>query len=257
MKRRTFLRNSAIMAGSAAIVPGVSASAGVMQSERSIMEWRVYNISRNGNARSQLIKYFTDALVPFLKKRNAVFAAFKDYSLEEPAKLYVLISWPDNATWFRAQTELLTDQEYIKASQSYNSIPASGAVYNRYETFLLEAFEKFPKTSFQDDKKGLFELRLYESASEDAGRRKIAMFNNEEIDLFLKVGLMPVFFGRIVAGEYMPALLYMVGFKDMADRDATWAKFGGSESWKTMSAKQEYADTVSNIQRRFLLLENV
>ena len=46
------------------------------------------------------------------------------------------------------------------------------------------------------------------------------MFNNEEIAFFLKVGLQPVFFGKILAGQYMPALTYMVGFKDMADRDA-------------------------------------
>jgi hypothetical protein len=43
-----------------------------------------------------------------------------------------------------------------------------------------------------------------------------------------------------------------VGFKDMADRDATWSKFGSSEEWKVMSSKTEYADTVSNIRRIFL-----
>jgi hypothetical protein len=98
----------------------------------------------------------------------------------------------------------------------------------------------------------LFELRIYESASEDAGRRKIDMFNKEEIALFLKVGLLPVFFGRIMAGEYMPALVYMVGFKDMTDREAVWSRFGAHEDWNTMRVKPEYADTVSNIRRVFL-----
>jgi hypothetical protein len=50
----------------------------------------------------------------------------------------------------------------------------------------------------------------------------------------------------------MPALIYMIGFKDMAERDATWAKFGASDEWKTMSSKPEYADTVSNIRKIFL-----
>jgi hypothetical protein len=78
------------------------------------------------------------------------------------------------------------------------------------------------------------------------------MFNKEEIPVFLKVGLMPVFFGRILAGQYMPALLYMVGFKDMADRDAAWGRFSQNEDWKNMQNKPEYADTVSNIQKIFL-----
>ncbi len=79
------------------------------------------------------------------------------------------------------------------------------------------------------------------------------MFNTEEIDLFLKVGIQPVFFGQILAGEYMPALTYMVGFRDMADRDAIWNRFGASEEWKKMVVKPEYADTVSNIRRTFLV----
>jgi hypothetical protein len=50
----------------------------------------------------------------------------------------------------------------------------------------------------------------------------------------------------------MPALIYMVGFKDMAERDANWGKFGSSDEWKILSSKPEFADTVSNIHRIFL-----
>ncbi len=114
----------------------------------------------------------------------------------------------------------MTDEAFLKASESYNKIAAADAVYTRYETFLLDAFDALPALSVPAEKKGLFELRIYESANEDAGRRKILMFNSEEIALFLKVGILPVFFGKVLAGEYMPALIYMAGFKDMADRDA-------------------------------------
>jgi len=38
----------------------------------------------------------------------------------------------------------------------------------------------------------------------------------------------------------------------MADRDASWSRFGGHEEWKRMSAKPEYANTVSNIHKIFL-----
>ncbi|HKI87831.1 MAG TPA: NIPSNAP family protein, partial [Draconibacterium sp.] len=91
-----------------------------------------------------------------------------------------------------------------------------------------------------------------ESYNEDAGRRKIKMFNSEELPLFKKVGLHPVFFGQILAGQFMPALTYMLWFKDMEERDANWAKFSSSDEWNTMKNKPEYANTVSLVKRKFL-----
>jgi hypothetical protein len=252
MKRRSFLRNSALAAGTLSFGIPVSGSQPVESQDRGIFEFRIYHISRASNAKSRLEQYFKVALIPFLNKYNVKFAAFNEYSLEEPAKLYVLFAYPNASTYLKVRSEWYTDPAFADASKSYDSLPAAEAVYSRYETFLLDAFDKFPGLSIPEEKKGLFELRLYESASEDAGRRKIAMFNNEEIALFLKVGLQPVFFGRIVAGQYMPALLYMVGFKDMADRDDAWSRFGNHEEWNAMRVKPEYADTVSNIHRIFL-----
>lgn len=219
---------------------------------KSVFELRIYHISRAGNAKNKLEQYIKDALIPFLGKRNVKLSAFNEYSLEEPAKLYVLLAYPDQKSYLGAMADMTTDEGYLKAADSYNKIAAADAVYTRYETFLLDAFDSLPALSMPSEKKGLFELRIYESAGEDAGRRKILMFNIEEIALFLKVGLQPVFFGKILAGQYMPGLIYMVGFKDMADRDATWGKFGSSDEWKKMSSKPEFADTVSNIRRVFL-----
>jgi hypothetical protein len=252
MKRRSFLKNSAIAAGAASLTIPAMGSTSAAPNVKSVFELRIYHISRAGNAKNKLEQYIRDALIPFLSVQNVKLCAFNEYSLEEPAKLYLLLAYPDQSTYFKAQAEMATDEAYLKAADSYNKIAAADAVYTRYETFLLDAFDAFPALSVPEEKKGLFELRIYESANEDAGRRKILMFNSEEITLFLKVGLQPVFFGKILAGEYMPALIYMVGFKDMAERDANWGKFGSSDEWKKLSSKPEYADTVSNIHKIFL-----
>jgi hypothetical protein len=252
MKRRSFLKNTAMAAGAASLTMTAMGSTSAAPNAKSIFELRIYHISRAGNAKNKLEQYFKEALIPFLNKRNAKLCAFNEYSLEEPAKLYVLIAYPDQATYFSAQTEMATDASYQKAADSYNQIAVTDAVYLRYETFLLDAFDGFPALAVPSEKKGLFELRIYESANEDAGRRKILMFNSEEIALFRNVGLQPVFFGKILAGDYMPALIYMVGFRDMADHDATWSKFGSSDDWKKLSSKPEFANSVSNIHRIFL-----
>jgi len=252
MKRRLFLKNSALIAGGASLAAPAMGKSQSADSGKGLFELRVYTISFGSNGKNVLEQYFKEALIPFLNKRNIKLAAFEEYSLEEPTKLYVLLAYPTISDYFRVQAELSTDTAYIKASLAYSSIPAAKTVYSRYETFLLEAFDKYPSLVVPGEKKGLFELRIYESASEDAGRRKIAMFDNEEIALFLKVGLLPVFFGKIIAGQYMPALVYMVGFTDMADRNATWARFGAHDEWNAMRVKPEYADTVSNIRKIFL-----
>ena len=239
-------------AGAASLTLPAMGSRSAAPNAKSIFELRIYHISRAGNAKNKLEQYIKDALIPFLNKRDVKLCAFNEYSLEEPARLYVLIAYPDQTAYFSVQGDLTTDEAYLKAAESYNQITAADAVYTRFETFLLDAFDTLPALSVSGEKKGLFELRIYESANEDAGRRKILMFNKEEIALFLKVGIQPIFFGKILAGDYMPALAYMVGFKDMAERDANWGKFGASDEWKKMLSKPEYANTVSNIHKIFL-----
>ncbi|HEX2395900.1 MAG TPA: NIPSNAP family protein [Bacteroidales bacterium] len=256
MKRRSFIKNSAIAAGaiSATSIPVFASASTIQVTDKNIIEWRVYHLSRTPNSRDRINQYFTEALIPFLKKRNVQFFQFNEYSKNEPVVLYVMVAYPTISTYFSCMKDLDNDTEYLEASKNYRNTPASQATYGRYETFLLEAFDNFPVVKMPSGK-GLFEMRLYESATEDAGRRKIAMFNKEEIAVFLKTGINPVFFGKIIAGQYMPALLYMVAFNDMTERDASWAKFSQDPDWIAMREKPEYADTVSNIQRVFLLPE--
>ena len=51
----------------------------------------------------------------------------------------------------------------------------------------------------------------------------------------------------------MPCLTYMLTFKDMTERDKDWADFIADPDWKKLSADPQYANSVSNIIRIFLL----
>jgi len=252
MKRRSFLKKSVVAASAASVaIPAVARQTSDILN-KSIFELRVYHMAFGGN-RGLFEEYMKQALIPLVNKYNIKVGIFTEFSMEDPAKIYTLFAYPSPEVYVNAAEAMLTNQAYLNASKSYMEHPAKTPIYSRFETFLLEPFDKFPGLVQPSVKKGLFELRIYESATEDAGLRKIAMFNKEEIDLFLKVGLQPVFFGRIMAGPLMPALIYMLGFKDMAERDAIWGKFGAHEDWKVMSAKPEYANTVSNIHKTFLI----
>lgn len=250
MLRRSFLKKSAVVAGTALTAGSVTASH-MQPGFRELYELKIYQLSGGGGI-NQLRSYYNEAVIPFLSKRGAKTGAFSEYSKEEPPRVYILHTYESPANYWETLQEMKTDSAFLTASSKYTSIPASQPVFERYETSLLEAFSAIPQFKTPVPERGLFEMRIYESYNEDAFRRKVKMFNDEELPLFEKVGLHPLFFGEMIAGKYMPALLYMLWFRDMEERDANWKKFSGSDEWNTMKDKKEYADTVSKVRRIFL-----
>jgi len=250
MQRRNFLKATAAVAAVTATGSALNAK-NIPAPGDEFYEFRIYQLT-GGGAKNTLKSYFTEALMPLFKKFNVRLGAFEELDEEEPPKVYTLFAYPSAQIYYEMQQYLVTDTDYLSAAKSYFELPASKPVYERYEAFLMDAFDGIPNLKLPDKERGLFELRTYESYNEDAARRKIAMFNNEELPLFEQVGLHPVFFGKILAGKYMPALMYMLWFKDMDERKANWKKFGESPEWKAMSGKAIYADTVSKVRKKFL-----
>lgn len=250
MERRSFLKKSVAVAGTA-LASGTLSAAQPQPADTEIYELKVYQLSGGGGV-NQLRNYYKDAVIPFLTKYGAKAGAFAEYSKEEPPKVYLLHAHQNPATYWESVQGMKTDPAFLTASKSYASLPAIQPVFERYETLLMEAFAGLPRHQTPPADRGLFELRIYESYNEDAFRRKVKMFNDEELPLFEKVGLHPLFFGEMFAGKYMPALLYMLWFRNMEERDANWKKFSASEEWNTMKDKEIYANTVSKVRRIFL-----
>lgn len=250
MKRRNFVT------AAAAALPLVLGASGLPADKLEtpqLIELRRYEIKFGGSGSTMLLDYLRDALQPALKRRGvSTFRIFKELGDAEPAILRVAIAYPDADTYFAAQ-DLSADKGYQMAAADYHAVPAAKPVYNRYSSQLLRAFDGMKTMMNPDAESGLFELRTYEGYSEDAVNRKIGMFNKEEIALFLKVGLHPVFFGKMIAGPYRPSLVYLLSFRDMEERNANWSVFGNHPEWKKMVAKPEYADSVSNIRKTFLV----
>jgi hypothetical protein len=252
MQRRNFLKSTATLAAAATITGNAVASSAKPESKKEFYEFRIYQLS-GGETKNTLKSYFTDALMPLFGKLGIVMGAFEEYDHEDPPKIYTIFIYPSPEVYFKLQDELETNADYLAAAKSYFELPAAKPVFERYETMLSEAFDSIPVHRKPDSGRGLFELRTYESYNEDAARRKRAMFNDEELPLFDQVGLHAVFFGKMLAGKNMPALMYMLWFKDLEERDANWKKFSDSEAWKNMSAKPIYADTVSKVHKKFLV----
>ncbi len=256
MKRRKFIRSTVFASAVASVLPLSHATSQELPfidpvSEKELYELRTYELRFGGNQKL-LIDYLTKVFQPALKRMGVNhFMLFEELGNSNPTKIRALISYPNISVYLRAQN-LYSDPNYTTEAEEYHNLSEDEAIYNRFSSSLLLAFDGMPKIIDPVEGASLYELRIYEGFSEDAVKRKINMFNKEELQLFLKTNLHPVFFGEMIAGPYRPCLTYMLNFKDMEEHDSSWKDFINHPEWKAMSTKEEYANTVSNIRKVFL-----
>lgn len=168
---------------------------------------------------------------------------------DSPFLLFVL-QFPTLSVWESLRERMGADKEYLKARDTYGSGPLG---YVRYETSLLRGFQSFPAievpAAAAGGKTRIFELRTYESNNTITLGKKMGMFDNGEIAIFRKVGMVPVFFGETVIGQNQPNLTYMIGYDDLAARDKVWSAFGASPEWQKLRGQPGLSDgeIVSNI----------
>lgn len=219
------------------------------QKAKEIYEWRVYKLS--GDA-SVLDNYFKDVLIPAYNRKGISVGAFRLYKPEETELRYLLFAYPDLAVFKKVNEEIWNDKVFKSAAQPFFDASAPVPVFSEYETYLSEAFDVMPQMRIPDKSRGLFELRIYHSPNDEAFRRKVKMFNSGEIDIFDATGINSVNYGAIIAGPFMPALMYLTWYKDEPARNAAWKAFGEHPDWKALSADPQYANTVKVSRNRLL-----
>ena len=252
MNRRNFLQQSTLAAAGTSTLSFAPTDA--TQAAREYYELRTYEL-RNGGKRSVVDAYWKDAMIPALNALGVRrVGVFTEMGQSEPPKVYVLLPYTSLDQWTQARQQLDQQPTYQRNREAYfeQGTPDSPN-FMRYESSLMLAFEGLPQMKVPEQKERLFELRTYESFDEDAAHRKIDMFNKEEFSIFDATGLHTVFFGETLIGDKLPQLTYMLVFGDMAERDRNWAAFINHPDWQRASQLPEYADTVSRIERTFLV----
>jgi len=248
MLRRNFMK----LAGTLAIAPAVNciASPSINQStQKEIYEWRIYTLTSNDTL---LDTFFQKTLIPAYNRQNVLVGAFTLYKKTDTEKRMYLFIYPDIATYHKVKQEIWKDSAFKKEAQSFYDTTAATPVYTRFDTYLSEAFDRIPVHKKADKNRTLFELRTYYSPNEEANKRKVDMFNKMELDLFDKVGINPVFYGDILAGPGMPALLYLTWYKDEETRNSAWKTFGSHPEWHAMKDLPAYAYTATKVESVFL-----
>ncbi|MDR2119713.1 MAG: NIPSNAP family protein [Tannerella sp.] len=218
--------------------------------EKEIYECRIYTLNGNGDT---LDIFFNETLIPAYNRLGVTVGAFKPYKPEEEQQRYLLFIYPNIAAYFKAKKTIWDDRTFRSLAQAFFDATAPQPVYSRFETILSEAFDKIPVHRKPNEERTLFEFRVYQSPNEEANRRKVKMFNVDEIAIFDQTGINSVLYGDILAGPCQPALMYLTWYRDEPTRNEAWKQFGNHPDWKRISKLPEYAHTATNNKSILLL----
>jgi len=261
MERRKFLASSLAASALAVAAPGSyaeAAQAGASGKGREFYQLRRYHII-SGPQRKLCDDFFRDALIPALTRLGiGPVGVFDLYIGPETPSIYVLMPGMSAEALATVETRLGQDSEYVKAGAAFLTAPAKEPGFDRMDSSFLQAFEKWPKLTppAATAKNGprVFELRVYEGATDQDHKRKVEMMQSGESEIFNKAGVEQVFYSETLIGPRLPSLTYMLAFDSLADRDKKWAAFRGSDDWKSYSTQTKYAfePIVSNISNLIL-----
>jgi len=260
MDRRDFVAGSL----GAALAPSVGSARtgggeGPARPRPQLLELRRYQF-RFGPMESRHAEYAKGALVPALNRLGVkpVGAFSVVFGGDTPA-VYLLLPHPSAESLATLAGRLRADGEYERAAASFRDLPATDPPYVRRDSSVMAAFETFPSVEAPAGPLAVpgrvFELRTYESHNENAGLKKIAMFEQGgEIGIFRRVGLTPVFFGRNTVGPRLPSLTYMLVFPDLATREKNWGVFRDDPEWNKLRASPglSNAEILTNINVQIL-----
>ena len=256
MHRRRFLASS--FAASALAFTGKAGAQPSSGKQREYYELRKY-FMQSGPQTKLTESYLSGALIPALNRLGmSPVGAFSLTIGPETPTLYVLIPSTSVEELATSDLRLAQDKQFIQAAEPFWAAAAKEPPYVRIESTLFIAFEGWPKITpppaTAQHGKRIFQLRTYESATNQDHVRKVEMFHSGEFEIFQKSGFAQVFYGDALIGPRLPHLTYMLSFSDLTEMDAKWEVFRNDPNWKKLSADPRFAfePIVSNITNLIL-----
>jgi hypothetical protein len=228
------------------------ANSSVAASPRDYYQIQVFHL--NGKIQEQKVDDFLkNAYLPALHRAGIKsIGVFKPIESDTTSgrRIYVWIPFESPNHFAKTQDLLAEDKDYQLKGSNFLGAPFDQAPFLRKESILLKAFSDqpeyfIPKHATKPADR-IYELRSYEGPTEKLFRQKVKMFNEGgEIKLFKKLDFNAVFYAEVISGPTMPNLMYLTTFADMPTHDERWATFRAHPEWKTLSAIEEYKNTVS------------
>lgn len=225
--------------------------------EKALFELRVYHLENEGQ-RDRIHAFLDGAMVPALNRMGSQpVGVFTPTDTAQGMDVFVLIPYETMTDYLKVQQALLKDKALLLAGANYLDAQPDDPAFQRIESTLMVAFDSMPYLAptplTQTHPDRIFELRSYESYSEQKGLAKVRMFNEGgEVEIFQRLGFHPVFFAQALAGDELPNLVYMTSFPNSQVQDSLWNMFRTDEAWVSIKDLPQYANSVSKIHKYIL-----
>jgi|SRR5579859_288366 len=229
--------------------------------KQEFYELRIYQL-KSREQEERVDKFLQVAFLPALHRSGIRQAGvFKPIGNDtaQIRRIYILIPFHSLDQFTALPGILEKDAQFKLDGKDYLDAVYNDPPYIRIESILLQAFPGMPKLEAPVALKAspsekIYELRSYESPTENLFRNKVEMFNQgDEIGIFKRLGFNAVFYSSVISGRHMPNLMYMISFEDMASREAHWKTFDKDPAWnKLLSTSPVYKQNVSHIDVVFL-----
>jgi len=224
--------------------------------KNAIFELRYYRL-RNSTQTQRTADFLANYYLPAARRAGfGPLGFFNHLVADQGPFVLVVTSYPSIAAIEAGTEKMKADKEFQKGFNDYHS--GTELSYMRMESSLLRAFDSIPNIEIPpaDAKRPprIFELRTYESSNVRASKTKIKMFDDAEIKIFRRCGMIPVFFGETLIGRNLPNLTYMLAYDDLAARDKVWKAFAADPEWQKLRTTPGLTDPeiVSNISNSIL-----
>ncbi len=262
MNRRNFLKSGLAAAAVAPVLraASIAPTAGNFGSPppREYYELRAYRL-KAGISPEPLHGFLEHTFVPALIDRGlSRVGVFTEMEPTPENSVWMVIAHPTLESAIALTANLYADPAIRQSAGEYWQKPtADHPAFDRIDTWLSVAFASHPQIEIPSASKSkearIFELRTYQSFSEERALKKIEMFNAGEIPIMHDVGLGPVFFGQTLIGRDLPQLTYMLCGRDRASHAESWKGFQADPRWLKLKNDPIYANTVSKVISRFLV----
>lgn len=205
-------------------------------------------------------QFLQNAYLPGMKALGVEsIGVFKERLREDDTvnKTYVFFPLTSLAQLDELESKLWADATFQKNGADYLNASHENPPYKRIENIVLKAFVDMPQMAtpaFETPRsERVYELRSYESYTENLYWNKVDMFNaGGEVKLFSDLEFNAVFYAEVIAGSHQPNLMYMTTFSNQESRDAHWDAFRTSPVWEKLKDDPKYQNNVSHNDTRFL-----
>jgi hypothetical protein len=259
MKRREFLTSSLAASALAGLgTASLSASAaGLGSKKQEYYELRMYRLKTSSTA-DLLDQYLENVALPVWNKFGSKpVGVFKERDPKDAGSVWVLAPYGSLDALGKATAKLNAELPVATAASAYLQAPKDNPMFDRIDSWVLLAFAGMPRVELpsycREKTARMFEIRIYQSHSEVKALKKVAMFNNGEIQVMRDTRLGPIFFGQSLLGPNLPHLIYMLSAENQDAHKQHWDAFGKHPVWNQMKNDPQYADTVSNIKNYSLV----